>query len=504
MLAPRPRELETPSAPLRAAAAEVASTNPWRRIVVRPSRIAALCLAGIFVAASAGLVSLAWRSAMRLDQIALLANNRARIEATSLRLQHSILAELAGQPSTDPWVLDDLRREVDQIRGEGLYLDAATSGRLDQLHAFLAEPEPLQPDRQLIALDLVRAILDAEGRAEAGLQARIDRRAHIELELALAVVGALLVIGVLGWWTLRRRIVGPLADLGGLLTRLAEGEFEAVHVDSVQPFLLPLFRNYNFLVMRLAALEDEHRTRARTLEAEVRTATHTLLAQQRTLARTERLAAVGEMAGSLAHELRNPLAGIQMSLANLRRDVGRPDLVERIDLAAAEVERLARMLSGYLSAARHAPEPPRRVDLHALVADLISLLRYQVPEQVQLESRVPRDLAAQLPRDRVRQALLNLVLNSVQALRDSPGAIAIAGARDRDRVVLSVCDTGPGLPPELLANGVQPFATQRDAGTGLGLAMVRRVVLDLGGELRFENREPGGACVHLSLPCGLA
>jgi signal transduction histidine kinase len=457
-----------------------------------------------FAATSAALAALAWRNAERLDAIARQARNRARIEATSLRLQHSILAELAGQHPADAAVIDDLRREIHEIGAEGLHLDLATSGRLDQLHAFLAEPEPLQPERQLVAVDLVRAVLDAEGRAESRRLERIDRRAHVEFELALAVVGTLLVVGTLGGWTLRRRFVSPLADLRRLLTRLGEGEFEAIHVAGVDPLLLPLFRNYNYLVVRLAELEHENAARARTLEAEVRSATQALLAQQRTLARAERLAAVGEMAGSLAHELRNPLAGIRMSLANLRRDVGQPNLAARIDLAAAELDRLARMLNGYLSAARHAPEPLQRVELHALVDDLIALLRYQVPEHVQLECRVARDLAAQLPRDRIRQALLNLVLNSVQALCDAPGSVVVSGRRGRDGVVLSVCDTGPGLPAEVLANGVQAFVTQRDAGTGLGLAMVRRVALDLGGELRFENREPRGACVHLSIPCGLA
>ena len=500
-LAARRIEAETPSSPRAAAPAEVASTNPWRRIIVRPSRIAVLCLVVVFAVASAALVTLSWRSAARLDEISRLAKNRTRIDSTSLR---SILAEFALQAPPDPAVLDALRGEIDRVRAEGIHLDPATSARLERLRGFLAEPEPLPPARQLAALDLVREILDAEGNAESQLLGRIAHRARQEFELSLVVVGALLLMGLSGWWTLRRRIMHPLGDLGGLLTRLAEGEFEAVHVEGVQPFLLPLFRNYNFLVMRLAALEREHKTRARTLEAEVHTATHALLAQQHTLARAERLAAVGEMAGSLAHELRNPLAGIQMSLTNLRRDVGSTDLIQRIDLAAAEVDRLARMLNVYLSAARHSPEPLQRVDLHALVLELVALLRYQVPEHVQLDCCVPADLAAQLPRDRIRQALLNLVLNSVQAFRDAPGAVAIAGRRDRDHVVLSVCDTGPGLPPELLAYGVQPFATQREAGTGLGLAMVRRVVLELGGELRFENREPGGACVHLSLPCGLA
>jgi len=491
--------------PHRAAPAEVASTNPWRRVVERPSQLAALGLLVFFVASSTALAWLAWRSAVRLDEITAREKNRAQIEATSLRLQHSILEELAGQKPADPALLGDLRRQVDAIRDEAMHLDPATTGRLDQLHAFLAEPKPLPLSRQLVAVDLVRAIVEAEQRAEAQRLDQIDQRAHEELVLALAAVTALLVAAGLGGRTLRRRrFVGPLADLGRLLSRLGEREFEAVQLEGVHPMLLPLFRNYNYLVVRLAELEHVHRERAQTLEAEVRAAAQALLAQQRTLARAERLAAVGEMAGSLAHELRNPLAGIQMSLANLRRDVGKPDLEERIDLAAAEVDRLARMLNGTLSAARHAPEPLRPVELGPLVAELVTLLRYQVPPHVQLESQVPADLTAQLPRDRIRQALLNLVLNSVQALGHDAGTIVVSGQREGDRLVLSVCDSGPGLPPELLAEGIRHFSTQREGGTGLGLATVRRLVLDLGGELTLENRQPRGACVHLLLPCGLA
>jgi two-component system NtrC family sensor kinase len=481
---------------------EVSATTQWRRIVERPSRVATFGLAAVFVVAVVTLALTAWRTSHRLDLISRHVRHTARIASTSMRLQDSLLAELSGQEPADPKLLDELRHEIDAIRALDLQLDPETKGRLQRVAALLASNPPLPVTSRLAALDLVREVLDAEGQAQSKLLTHIDDAARQEFRLAFGVFAALLALCIYGWWAVRRRFLRPLGDLAGLLTQLGEGEFRAVHLEEADSLLVPLFRNYNYLVTRLAELEAEHRSRALTLEAEVRHAAHALLEQQRTLARAERLAALGEMAGSLAHELRNPLAGILMSLTNLRRDVGRVDLVERIDLASAEVERLTRMLNGYLSTVRHSPEPLREIDLHELVTDLLALVRYQVPEGVRLRCQVPEDLRVRLPRDRVRQALLNLVLNSVQAAGEKPVEVTVSASVESDRVVLTVADTGPGFPPELLG-GWQPFATQREGGTGLGLAVVRRVALDLGGELRLTNRQPRGAAVHLSLPLAL-
>jgi two-component system NtrC family sensor kinase len=294
--------------------------------------------------------------------------------------------------------------------------------------------------------------------------------------------------------------VKPLDDLRSLLSRLADREFNVVAVEGAYPVLRPLLENYNYLVTRLAELEEAHRSRADSLEQEVRAAAQTLLEQQRTIARAERLAALGEMAGILAHEVRNPLAGILMGLTNLRRDVGEPELVARIEVLTAEIDRLARLLTGFLAGARHAPEPLRELDVRALATELLALIRYQIPESLRLECRIPAEIRCRLPRDRLRQALLNLVLNSVRAMQDATGTIAISAERANGKLVLSVCDEGSGFPVEMLSGGPQPFVSWRDGGTGLGLAIVRRVVGDLAGELRLENRRPRGACVHLILP----
>jgi len=237
-----------------------------------------------------------------------------------------------------------------------------------------------------------------------------------------------------------------------------------------------------------------------SLEEEVRAATRTLLEQHRSLARAERLAATGELAASVAHELRNPLAGIQMTLTNLRAELQDHELVERVDLIINELNRLTRLLNEIVDASRHAPEPPRDVDLAGVVDDMLTLTRCQLPPQVQLESQIPPGLTCKLPQDRLRQALLNLLLNAAAVLADRGGTVTVAAARESNQVRITVSDDGPGFPAQLLQNGIRPFFSTRERGTGLGLPMVRRFARDVGGTLTLANHEPHGACVTLLLP----
>jgi signal transduction histidine kinase len=234
----------------------------------------------------------------------------------------------------------------------------------------------------------------------------------------------------------------------------------------------------------------------------VRTATRTLLEHQRELTNAERLAAVGEVAAGLAHELRNPMAGIQMALSNLRRDLTESEQVARLDLVIGELKRVTRLLNDLLDQSRQAPEPI--VDLHLAekIKALLDLVRYQVPEQIQLDQRIADDLCCRLPEGRLRQALLNLIVNAAQSIGTSSGTITVAATLS-DRVLrIEVRDDGPGFPEPLLTTGVRAFATWRDGGTGLGLAMVRRLAFDLGGNLNLANQIPRGACVTVELPCG--
>jgi nitrogen fixation/metabolism regulation signal transduction histidine kinase len=343
-------------------------------------------------------------------------------------------------------------------------------------------------------------MLSRETHIELELLDAVYEYASLERRLTLAALVGFPTLVALVLWALRQRLFRPIGNLKEFLSRLSGGDFAPVSLDGIDPLLLPLFQNYNQMVNRLEQLEQANRNRTLSLEQEVRGATQVLLKQQQSLARAERLAAAGEVSATLAHELRNPIAGIEVTLVNLRRELADASLGERIDLVIAELHRITRLLNGLLQQTSHVPEVPRSVSVHRLVQELATLIRYQVPTHIRLETEVPEQLRCRLPEDGVRQAVLNMVLNSVEALHDAPGVITIRVESRDDMLHLQVIDDGPGFSQDLLSGGVRPFVTSRESGTGLGLAIVKRFARDLGGELIIANRSPHGACVTMSLP----
>jgi len=378
--------------------------------------------------------------------------------------------------------------------------DAETPDHLRALRARLEDPVV---DRVELAesFTLITAVGRSARAREAELIDRLERQTTLQLRLEMAAPLAIVAAGILLVPFARKRIIKPLNAFGQQLSRLADGVFTPAPVDEkVDPFLLPLHRQFNVLAQRLQELEAAHHAREVSLEASVRAATHQLLEQQRGLARAERLAATGELAASVGHELRNPLAGLQMTLVNIRAELRDAELAERVDLMIHEVERLTRLLNGLLDAARHAPEPARPIRLAELIDEMYALTRYQLAVEIRLENRVDAGLSCRLPQDRLRQALLNLILNAAGALAGRAGEIAIGAAVEGETLRVIVSDDGPGFPPEVLDSGIRPFFSTREQGTGLGLAMVRRFARDIGGSVELANRTPHGAQVTLVLP----
>jgi len=290
------------------------------------------------------------------------------------------------------------------------------------------------------------------------------------------------------------------------MTLLGRKNYSPAPVAIIDPMLRPLTENYNTMVTRLAELEAEHAQREQDLEVQVENATRVLLEQQRRLATSERLAAVGEMMARIAHELRNPLAGVKLACTNLRQELiqqlDSPEYRERIDIIAGEIDRIIALLNSLLDQSRHTPEVMRDVTVRQAVAELIVLARYQIPERIRIEQDIASDIVCRLPDALFRQALLNLLLNACQALGDKTGSIVIKADLTSGSLLLNVCDDGPGFPADLLESGIRAFVTHRADGTGLGLSMVQRFARTHGGTITLSNREPHGACVTLELPCG--
>jgi signal transduction histidine kinase len=290
-----------------------------------------------------------------------------------------------------------------------------------------------------------------------------------------------------------------------LMQSLGNRQYQGIPAEQVDPMFQILFENYNTMVQRLARLENEHLHNEQDLQRQVDNATRTLIGQQRSLANTERLAALGEVMAHMAHELRNPLAGVQMACSNLKTDMAGKHEYEkylaRISLMCSEINRMIDLLNNLLTQARHDPEPLSNVDLNATIQDLLTLARYQMPEQIELRYQPVHDINCKLPDIQFRQALLNLILNARQAMAEKAGSITLEVSRQDDTLNIRVTDEGPGFPAEIIDGSIRAFSTQRQGGTGLGLSVVKRFARNHDGKLSLNNLSSGGACVTLELPC---
>jgi signal transduction histidine kinase len=219
----------------------------------------------------------------------------------------------------------------------------------------------------------------------------------------------------------------------------------------------------------------------------------------------ERLAAVGELAAGVAHELRNPLTSVKLLIQTAAQQPSSPSLGQQdLQVAQREIARMESTIQGLLDFAR--PPALRRVphDLRSTVRRALNLVEGRAKQQqvtIRLESPDMPVIIAGDP-EQIHQVLVNLLLNGMEAMAEG-GLLHIAihaGDGDGRACRVTVCDSGPGIPPETLVRIFEPFVTDKERGTGLGLAISRRIAEEHGGALVAANREAGGAIFTLELP----
>ena len=184
------------------------------------------------------------------------------------------------------------------------------------------------------------------------------------------------------------------------------------------------------------------------------------------------------------------------------QDCEDPDLHERLSLVYQEVQRLTRTLNSLLASAHSSAASAQVIDVKTALLDLLRLLKYQAHEGIQFDYQLEDDLQLFLPENEFRQVLLNLLLNSIQAIGPNQGKVAIQGRREAQQIVLTVSDSGPGFSSEFLQTGIQPFVSLKEGGTGLGLSMVQRFIKDHQGHLKIANYN-GHAEVSLFFPTSI-
>jgi len=219
------------------------------------------------------------------------------------------------------------------------------------------------------------------------------------------------------------------------------------------------------------------------------------------LMRAGRLASIGTLAASLAHEIRNPLVSIKTFLQLLPERQGDPEFMgEFLALTEAEVNRINNMLDRLLDFAR--PATPRFIegDLNAVGRRAVALAQSDLKDRdvdvvTEFDPALP---AVRLDPDQMHQVVLNLLLNAAQA--SSRGqCVRLVTVRENGGVAMSVIDAGPGVPEELKGKLFSPFVTTKRGGSGLGLAVSRQIVEEHGGNLSFESR-PGETAFTVRLP----
>jgi signal transduction histidine kinase len=218
----------------------------------------------------------------------------------------------------------------------------------------------------------------------------------------------------------------------------------------------------------------------------------------------ERLAVVGNMAAAVAHELRNPLNAVSMGMQRLRAEfepAPREEYVRMVDLVLGEVRRLNTIVEEFLSLARPMPLKHEPVVVTALVEEVLALVE---PQARGTGITVRREISPGLPvvqadRDRIKQVLLNLALNAIQAM-PSGGTLTLSAAAAGGRLTVAATDTGSGIAADLLPRIFEPYLTTKAEGLGLGLAIARRIVEAHGGGISAASDPGRSTTVRFWLP----
>ena len=226
---------------------------------------------------------------------------------------------------------------------------------------------------------------------------------------------------------------------------------------------------------------------------------------ERDAAIQQRLAAVGEMAAGIAHEIRNPLASMSGSIQILRQELPLSAEQEQLmDIVLRESERLNSTIRSFLAYARPQKFQIARFDVRRAINDTALLLRHssEVGNGHDVVVDVPEDeLGCEADEGQIKQIIWNLATNGLRAMPEG-GRLRLSAAVDAaaGQIVLSVQDEGVGLAPEEIDNLFQPFHGRFAKGTGLGLAIVHRIVSDYNGEIRVNSQLGAGTTISVRLP----
>lgn len=336
----------------------------------------------------------------------------------------------------------------------------------------------------------------------------------VKVDMAVLLSFVLLLSGLIGVSMagfLGKKLAHPIKELDALARRVAAGERNVQSKIDSRDEIGDLAERFNDMSRSLVEREHSIIELNRSLEQKVQERTaeleekNRLLVQTREeLLRVEKLAAIGELAAGVAHEINNPMAIIRGNTELLQLSVPEDDPSrEEVDTIFHNVKRVERIVSNLLKFARREQKELGPVRLNDLLHDIVGQIRHQVPLY---GIKVMESYAAELDQvdgdgDQLRQVFTNLVLNAVQAMPDG-GVLKLSSAPVPDADLYEVCisDTGVGIARDNQRQVFNPFFTTKASGTGLGLSVSYGIVREHGGRIDIESVPGAGSTFRVVLP----
>ncbi|MEN6311560.1 MAG: ATP-binding protein [Acidobacteriota bacterium] len=311
---------------------------------------------------------------------------------------------------------------------------------------------------------------------------------QVQLVLVLVAVGGIL-LGIAGATVLAKRITRPIKKLADGTVRLAKGDFS--HTIDIPPGdeLGELAGSFNDMTGELLRMRER------------------MAAANRNLVQAEKLASIGRLSVTIAHEIRNPLTSVKLNIQKIAQD-GRLDEADRehLGLSMEGIGQIEKFIKELLFFTRVADLSLERFPVEQVLEESFKMLRDVLDEK---GIRVEKSYAAGLPPllvdgDKMRQVFLNVLRNAEEAL-DAGGRISVATDRTEEGgqkwIRVRISDDGPGIPDKDRDNIFEPFFTTKPSGFGLGLATARKIIDQHNGSIKLAGRGEGGTSFVILIPC---
>jgi signal transduction histidine kinase len=390
----------------------------------------------------------------------------------------------------NPYVFSDNIRDNEDIKGrsrlpEKVSEEMSAAGRRD-----FRQGGKTVPIIEIEVPAFAEGSPDYWGSVMVGLSLEENQKEIRRTRLMLILIGCSgFLLGLVGAGVLAKRITGPLQKLVEGTVRISKGDFTQTISVSSRDEIGDLARSFNEMT------KDLLETRRQMEDA------------NRRLIQAEKLASIGRISASIAHEIRNPLTSVKLNIQKLmlneRLD---EDEKEHLSISQEGIQQIEKFIKELLNFTRVSDLNPERFSVVQIVEESLKMMRSSFQEKkIVLEKRFAADLpAVVVDGDKMRQVLLNILRNAVEAVEEG-GKIGLSLSRIKEngapRIRVRISDDGCGIPEKDWENIFEPFYTTKSAGFGLGLSNARKIVEQHRGSIKVTKTKGKGATFEIRLPC---